>query len=179
MTIPFGFRRFRRDIRAVSAVEFALVLPFLLVLYLGGIEVSQAISINRKAVLVSRTVSDLVAQAADEITPAEVDGIFNAAEAIMAPYSAADTKIKVSSVTINGSGAKVAWSRARNDTARGVGETVTLPAGIDAGTTSVIMAEVHYLYRPTLGYDAIGDINLSQTIYMRPRQSESIALAAN
>jgi Flp pilus assembly protein TadG len=180
MMNPRSLRCFRRDIRAVSAVEFALVLPFLLALYIGGIELSQAISINRKATLVARTVSDLVAQAEEEkITPAEVEGILNAAEAIMAPYPASNTRVVVSSVEITDDGATVLWSRARNASQRAKGDSVTLPPGIGAETASIIMAEVHYPYTPTLGSDIIGNIDLSETIYMRPRQVPVVDIAAN
>ena len=53
---------FAGDTKGVSAVEFALVLPLMLTLYLGGAELAQAISASRKVTLVSRTVADLAAQ---------------------------------------------------------------------------------------------------------------------
>lgn len=165
----FSVLHFKRDTRAVSAVEFALVLPFLLVLYLGGIEISQAVSINRKITLVSRTVSDLVAQSDETITEGEIQGIFAAADAIMAPYSANNVRITVSSIVITDGQATVGWSRQKNSTQRSPGEEITLPAGIATGADSIIMAEVRYLYQPTLGYNVIGEITLSETIYMRPR----------
>ena len=52
----------REDERGVSAVEFAMLLPLMLTLYLGGVEVSQGVSIDRKVTLTARTVADLVAQ---------------------------------------------------------------------------------------------------------------------
>ena len=63
---PAAFRpqvaRLARDQEGVSAVEFAMLLPLMLTLYLGGVEVSQGISIDRKVTLTARTVADLVAQ---------------------------------------------------------------------------------------------------------------------
>ena len=50
------------DERGVSAVEFALLLPLMVTLYLGGVEVSQGLTIDRKVTLVARTVADLAAQ---------------------------------------------------------------------------------------------------------------------
>src|SRR5262249_34725949 len=55
-------RRFARDKRGISAVEFAMLLPLMVTLYLGGVEVSQAVAIDRKVTLIARTVADLVAQ---------------------------------------------------------------------------------------------------------------------
>ena len=41
-------RRFWMDGHGVSAVEFALIVPILLSLYFGAVEVGQALIINRK-----------------------------------------------------------------------------------------------------------------------------------
>ena len=58
-------RRLRRligDERGVSAVEFAMLLPLMLTLYLGAVEVSQGIGADRKVTLTARTIADLVSQ---------------------------------------------------------------------------------------------------------------------
>ena len=81
------FSRLARDVRAISAVEFAMILPIMVTLFLGGTELSQAISVKRKSVLVNRTIADLVAQDS-QITNAEMTGIFNASAAVIQPYTA-------------------------------------------------------------------------------------------
>ena len=50
------------DERGVSAVEFAMLLPLMLTLYLGAVEISQGIGADRKVTLTARTVADLVSQ---------------------------------------------------------------------------------------------------------------------
>jgi len=57
-----SLRRFLADKRGVSAIEFAMLLPLMVTLYLGGAEVSQAIAIDRKMTLVARTLADLTSQ---------------------------------------------------------------------------------------------------------------------
>ena len=47
-------RRLLRDKRGISAVEFAMLLPLMVTLYLGGVEVSQAVAIDRKVTLIAR-----------------------------------------------------------------------------------------------------------------------------
>ncbi len=44
----------------IAAVEFALILPVMLVLYLGGIEISQEVSVARLTSLTASTVANLV-----------------------------------------------------------------------------------------------------------------------
>ena len=43
--------RFARDQRGVSAVEFALVAPLMITLYLGCVEISQGVGVDRKVTL--------------------------------------------------------------------------------------------------------------------------------
>ena len=74
-----------RDERGVSAVEFALLLPLMLALYLGAVELSQGIAADRKVTLTSRTVADLVSQVTN-INNAGMTNSLNAAAAVMAPY---------------------------------------------------------------------------------------------
>lgn len=172
-----SLQRFLRNTKGASAVEFALILPFLLILYLGGIEISQAVAVSRKATLVSRTISDLVAQNSTEtITTAELNSIFAAANAVMAPYPTDPVKITVSSVGIDASGsAKVEWSRQKNSTQRAKNQPITLPTpAMAVANSTLIMAEVKYLYTPTFGSAFIDPINLSETIYMRPRMVPKI-----
>lgn len=173
--------RFARDKRGVSAVEFAIILPFMAMLYLGGTAVTQGIIIKRKVVLVAHTVGDLVARD-NSITNAEVTAIFDAAKAVFAPYAWNGLlKIKVSSININAAGtATVGWSEAFQDTARPVNSTITLPQGLNAPSTSIIWTEVSYNYTPPVGGAFTGGtLTLTDQLYIRPRLVTTIARTAN
>lgn len=176
-------RRAAADIRAVAAVEFALLLPVMLTLYIGAVEVTQALSADRKIVLLTRTVGDLTTQSS-RVAPADLDSILNASSAVLAPLSTTPVKIRLTSVAISGSGstdpkvpnkASVCWSYQRNWTLTPVGtllDTNILPAALrtDVGT-SLVMAEVQYPYKPVIGYVITGTMTLSEKIFMRPRVS--------
>ena len=174
-------RRLLRDKRGVSAVEFAMLLPLMITLYLGGVEVSQAVSIDRKVTLVARSLGDLIAQATT-VSNADMTNILSAATSVVAPFTDTKLKITVSRVDIDANGvAKVVWSDTKNGTARAVGSTVTLPAALlpAAGqTASYIWAETQYAYTPTVGYVVTGTMTLKDQIYMRPRLSDTVARTA-
>jgi Flp pilus assembly protein TadG len=173
--------RFARDKRGVSAVEFAIILPFMATLYLGGTAITQAIIAKRKVVLVTHTVGDLVARD-NQITNAEMTAIFDAAKAVFAPYSWSTLlKIKVSSVNVNAAGtATVGWGDAFQDTARAVGSGVTLPPGLNTPSTSVIWAEVSYNFTPPVGGAFTGGtMTLTDQIYIRPRLVTTITRTVN
>jgi Flp pilus assembly protein TadG len=170
--------QFRCDQRGVSAVEFALLLPLMLTIYLGGVEFSQAISIDRKVGLTARTVADLVARSAG-FTQGEMINILDASAAVAAPYSAATIKVKVSQIEIKADGAAtIHWSAATNNTTKRTnGETVSVPAAlkIPGKDSYLIWAEVEYGYTPAIGYVLTGTLNLTDQLYMRPRVSDKVA----
>jgi Flp pilus assembly protein TadG len=165
---------FAKDKRGMSAVEFAMLLPLMLTLYLGGVEVSQGISIDRKVTLTARTVADLVAQVSS-IDTAGVNAALGAATAVMAPYPDSNAKVTVSVVDIDANGnAKIKWSSSKNGTARAIGSSVTLPSALNVPSTSLVWGETTYTYQPSIGYVVTGSMNLSDQIFMRPRLSETV-----
>jgi len=164
----------RRDNRGVSAVEFALLLPLMLTMYLGTVEVSQGIGASRKLSLTTRAVADLVSQVSS-INNSDMTNSLNAAATVMAPYSSSNLKVVVSSVTIDSTGkATVAWSEQLNSAARAKGSTITLPTALNIPNSSLIFSEVQYDYKPTIGYIISGTISLKDQIYMRPRLSDQV-----
>ena len=175
--MPARLRRFAADQSGVSAVEFAILLPLMLTMYLGGVEVSQAVSANRKTTLVSHTVGDLVAQATN-VTSADVTNVLNAGAAVAYPFSSSNLRTTVTSVCINAAGtvATVAWSRTQGGTARSGVVTSLIPTQLMVANTSLIWGEATSLYRPTVGWTITGTLNLSDKFFLRPRLSSSVTL---
>lgn len=172
-------RELSRDQRGISAVEFALLLPLMVTLYLGTTEISQGISADRKVTLTTRTVADLVSQTTS-INNAGITDILNASAAVMAPFSTNGLTVTVSSVNIDAnSKATVTWSDSLNGTARTVGSTVTLPTALVIPNSSVIWSEVQYTYKPTIGYVITGTLTLKDKLYMAPRISTSVVRTAS
>ena len=168
------FGRLRRDERGVSAVEFAMLLPLMVSLYLGAVEVSQGIGADRKVTLTARTVADLVSQVSS-VSNSDMTNSLNAASAVISPFSSANLKVVVSSVKIDAQGnATVAWSDTLNGAARSKGSSVAVPAALKVPNSSLIWSEVTYTYTPVIGHFITGSINLSEQIYMRPRASDCV-----
>jgi Flp pilus assembly protein TadG len=163
-----------RDQRGVTAVEFAMLLPLMLTLYLGSVEISQGVAIDRKVTLTARTIADLASQSTT-LSTADMSNILGAASSVIAPYDASQLKVTVSQIKIDSNGnATIAWSNTQGGTAHGVGSGVTLPAALNIANTWLIWGEASYTYRPTIGYVVTGTLNLSDQIYMRPRLSNCV-----
>ena len=173
-----GLARFNRDERGIAATEIALLLPLMVSLYFGVVQLSQAVSARSNVTLTARTVSDLVSRVTT-INNADMTNALNASAAVMAPFPVNNLKVTVSSVTIDANGkATIAWSDTLNGSARAVGSVVTLPAALNVASTSLIWAEVQYAYTPAIGYVITGTIQLKDQMFMGPRVSSSVARTA-
>lgn len=167
------------DRRGVSSVEFALLLPIMMTLYLGSVEASQGIAQNRKVTLVAHALADLASQYTD-ITDADMANILAAGPAIVTPYSSSGLQEVVSELAINAQGqATVVWSDSLGATARSVGQAVNIPSSLATPNTYLLLAEVTYAYNPTYAYVMTGTLTLQDHIYVLPRQSSSVARTAS
>jgi Flp pilus assembly protein TadG len=163
--------RFAGDEGGVSAVEFALLLPVMIALYLGSVEISSGVSIQRKVTLTAGTVANLTAQSTS-LSTSDVNNILNASTSILAPYSTTGASVTVSCIGINSSGvAKVDWSVSKGGAARSTGSVVSIPSALAVPSTQLIFSEVSYPYKPTVGYTISGTLTLSDRMYSSPRIS--------
>jgi len=170
-------RALATDQNGVSAVEFAMLLPLMLTLYFGGVEISQAVGADRKVTLVARTTADLVAQAAS-LSVSDMTNVMNAGKAVVVPFDTSKLWITLTNVTIDSTGkATVCWSQTLNGTAKANNDDVSskIPTSLKVASTTLIWAEVGYGYKPTIGYVVTGTLNLTDQIFMRPRLTTSVS----
>jgi len=164
----------RADKSGVAAVEFAMIIPMMLVLFFGTNEFASGVAVDRKVTLMARTLSDLTSQNTS-VTDTQLTNFFNAANSMMTPYSATPVKATITELYIDPTTlqAKVQWSKGA--AARGSGTTVSIPTALQIGGTYLIYSEVTYNYVPIVGYVmAKTGINLSDSTFTRPRQSSCV-----
>lgn len=167
-------RSFLVDRKGIAATEFALIAPFMIALWLGSIELSQAVSIDRKVSHASSALADLVTQQSN-LTAAEVDDIMDATVAILQPYDVTNLSIEMVGLRINASrDVTVEWSCARNRGRPGVGGSYTVPGTLLQPDTFLVAAQLFYNHTPTTTSVITGSITLSDAFYLRPRRSSTI-----
>lgn len=167
-------KHFWRESRGISAVEFALILPVILTLYLGTVDVSAFIIIDRKVSVVAGSVADLVARAEDEIKSSTVDDYFQAAEFTIKPYSATKLRQRVTSLRIDGDAkAWVVWSLTYNG---GTGlakdsQYVDIPTEVANANKNrfLIMGEAWNSTDPIIGYVFNSTLDYQQRYFFRSR----------
>jgi Flp pilus assembly protein TadG len=168
------WRGFGVDRRGVAAIEFALVVPMVIVVYVTGFEIAQAATVYRKLTDTTVQLANVAAQYTG-MSSGDVSTVMSASAQIMAPYSTTNLAIVLSEVTTNASGAgSVTWSKTYQGTALATGAAVTMPTGFQAANTNYIMVQTTYSYSPTFGTSLIGPIAMSNKIFMLPRSSSSI-----
>ena len=179
MKLVMRLRRFRRDDGGMALVEFAMVLPVMVLLYLGGVAVTQGVMTNRKVVLLNHAIGDMISQVTD-LTADDATKTFGAAAAVMAPYSTSSSilSMRVSSVKISASGtACVEWSVSpTSGYARAAKSDVTsvVPSELRVANTWLIMPETKYAYTPIVGVDITGTINMQKILFLRSRLSSRV-----
>jgi Flp pilus assembly protein TadG len=162
-------RKFFADQGGLSAVEFALILPVMALIYLGGFELTQALSLNRLVALTASTVTNVTSQYTTISASQQMPDILNASVQVLSPWPSTAATVVVSGITT------VAWSKALpSGAARTVGTTVTLPAALDTPGGFVVFGETTYAYTPMLDYIHMGTISLYSFDYMLPRASTTI-----
>ena len=170
-------KRFCSNAQGVSAVEFALLAPVMLSIYLGAFEVTQSIALDRQVKLTSSTVTNLVAQYTSISATTDMPDILQASAQVLAPYSAANAAVVVSCLSIDSTGkATVTWSKALNGSPRTSGQVVTLPTALDTPNTVLVMGETTVAYQSPIQFLPLGVWNLHAATYMFPRASSTITL---
>ncbi|MBO0905938.1 TadE/TadG family type IV pilus assembly protein [Jiella sonneratiae] len=166
--------RFWRDAGGAAAVEFALVVPILLLIFLGAVEIEQALVADRKLGEVASTVADLVARE-KSLEAADVEAILTGASAIMLPYDVSDLGILVIVSDTTSSGDTTAWSVAKNATALTAGSPTTISVPDAVREVGVQMVAVKATFDLTTSFSELfGQYGLSKVHFARPRMSDAI-----
>ncbi|WP_440957843.1 TadE/TadG family type IV pilus assembly protein [Oceanicaulis sp. LC35] len=165
-----SFLAFKRDQRGVSAVEFALLAPFMIALYLGSVQLTLGLTADRKVSQVANSVADLVTQD-DFVTDDDLVDIYAAADAILNPFDTAPLSLRITSVRMDADGEIfVDWSEGDGMTPLDTDSLPELPDGLMAPMNSIIMVEANYTFATNLGELTKTPITLSDTAYLRPRR---------
>jgi Flp pilus assembly protein TadG len=175
-------RRFIASRRGMAAIEFAMVLPFLLILFLASFDAGNAIGTYMKVRAATYTLAAITNQY-QTIQSTDMTTITGATSAVFAPYASAPAIVTISQIkATSASQAQVNWSYSPTaGQALAQGSAVTnLPANFGQNTCGstfpcyVIMATVRYTYTPTFGYFITGTLTLSDALYATPRSSTCV-----
>ena len=172
---PFGrIRSVLRDRKGVGAVEFAFVAPLLVLMYIGAVEISVALSVDTKVSRAGNITLDLITQGTS-ITKTEMADLVDVAEAILAPFDGNNIVLIFTGIKVDASSnAKVAWSwKSDNTTPYTKNATITIPTGLKIADSYYVRSEISNTHSLITSYQfmgsALASIGMNETYYMRPR----------
>lgn len=176
-----------RDTRGIGATEFAIILPLMLTLFFGVLEISNGVAVDRKVTRVARALADLTTQC-KSVASSDLQNSFAASGAIMSPYAPEPIQATLSEIYIDTNKiAKIQWSTSATITQssgvtsaalktspRNAGDVVTVDSNLSVADTYLIWSEVSYRYTPVVGYVIKSGVTLSDQTYTRPRQTKDV-----
>ena len=161
------------DRRGNATIDFAFLLPIMLMLLIGVVEVTNVLRLDQKVVSAAQTVADLVTQRR-EVSDADLSDIFTAADLIFDPYPTAASSIGVVGVRYDPTtGApSVDWTRSVNGGS--VPDALTLATGLGSPGDGVVVVRASYAYTPVFFDFIMGPTTIEETAILRPRRSSYV-----
>lgn len=154
-------------------VEFAIILPILIVLFLGLAEFTEAFSVNRKLAGTAGAVADLVAQesSVDNAYLADVSAL---GQELMKPHNTGPMELVIISiVTDANNNTTVDWSYPSTSGYTKGGSYTPPDSAMMSPNSSLIVAEARYNFTPTVGH-FLGTFEMSEAAYFRPRLAQKV-----
>jgi Flp pilus assembly protein TadG len=164
--------------RGIAAIEMALIMPFMLLIYFGMMDVTGLITFNRKVTAAAATMGDLVAAQRTSILLSQIADFYNGAYMIVQPTASTDVRIELYGYRLVGTTPTQMW---KTNNGNGTACTGTIDtsnmANLMASGNDLVVSRTCIIYTPylatILGNSIIGaaSFNVAQTVMLRPRST--------
>jgi Flp pilus assembly protein TadG len=171
--------RFAGDREGVGAIEFAILFPILVMLYVGAFEITIGLSISKRAARSSAAIADVVTQQ-QTVTKAWLNDMPSVASAIFAPYGTTGLTVKITGIAIDASAnPTVKWSWQQGKPAPYTANSaVTVPPDLKKASSFLVRTELSvpyklFLFAPNLMPNQ-STLTISRTYFYRQRQGDNV-----
>lgn len=179
-------RAYLKDRRGTGAVEFSLIVPLLIVAYLGSFELTLGYNVARKVARAASTVTDILTRE-DEWSKNSLNAMPTVVKGVMAPFQPKNgSTLKVTGIKVTAPGVGVVvWSRGWSGNWAGTSEPtgsvayipgtpVTFSDEIAAANDFIVRTEIDVphdllLYAPNMANQTLKQIHIAKTYYFRQR----------
>jgi Flp pilus assembly protein TadG len=183
-------RNLRYDQSGIAAVEFALILPIMLLLFLGSFETTNLVLAYMKLEASAETAADLVAQTRVNTVLQSTDftNITNAAKQVLSPLPTSGVLLKIAfaSVTYNTGSAVIDWHTEVNSATPITTANIPNNASLanlgnqaSGSTDSVIIVMLTYSYSSPYTYILSSSYTLTESAFNRPRYMNCVPTYLN
>jgi Flp pilus assembly protein TadG len=175
------------DRAGVSAIEFAIVVPVLLLLFLGMTDLVPGVMAQSQVDHANESTGDMAGEYS-LMQDSDMVNVLAVAPDVIEPMTSANLYVRITNVYTDGAGhAAVYWSCGQGPLTPYTANTpvTTTPTNSPmawflntstpaAANTSYLMSEVQYSYTPVTGYVLTGPIIMRDTSYLLPRSSSYV-----
>jgi Flp pilus assembly protein TadG len=185
MKLLSSLRTFIRANDGLAAIEMAFVFPFMLLLYLGLLDLTGLISHSRKVTSIASAVADLVAQNRIAVLKTDMNDYFKIASLIMKPESDSEVRIRVHVYRKVLNAPTLMWTveNGKGPTCTGTVDTSDMLPLMTADN-DLIVTQTCATFKPYTG-EFLGELligtltpQVEQTVTIRPRSSPSLTCYA-
>jgi Flp pilus assembly protein TadG len=166
--------RFRHDRSGIGAVEFALILPSMLLAILGSFQVFALARARMLTVAATRNLADLVSQQ-DKVTPTQIADFCKAGKFSLLPLAGASFKASIASVTYSNNTRKVDWTDVSCGSVSAIANAATTAAAVTptAGDSAIVVS-ASYAYTSPLTFPLTLNVTFASTALSRPRLGTAV-----
>lgn len=155
------------------AIEAALILPLMVTILIGVIDLGRGIHVNQKVVNATAMMADLITRE-DSLTDDELTDIAMAGQMAIEPYDTATFGYDVAGIQFTGADATpmVQWRDTVNMDPNG-----DIPAdaeGLGEENEGLVAVTVSYTYTPAYIGVVIGTIDMQETFFARGRKTSFV-----
>ncbi|MBB2687153.1 pilus assembly protein [Rhizobium sophoriradicis] len=174
-------RRLIRERQGAGAIEFAILFPVLVMLYIGAFEITIGLSVSKRATRAAGSIADLVTQQ-QSVTKSTLAEMRSVATAIFVPYNSSSLSLKITGITVDASAnATVLWSWAQDGSVPYAKNAAVsdIPSDMKTANSFLVRSELSipytmFLFAPNFMPDGVRTINISRSYFYRQRQGDSI-----
>jgi Flp pilus assembly protein TadG len=172
-------RAFVADRSGVGAVEFALIAPLLLMLYITAFEITMGLSMAKRVTRSASSIADLVTQRTS-VDKTVLGTMQDVAKSLFAPYAATNLHIKITGISMTSGSPQVAWSwDETNAVPYAVGSAVDVPTEMQSTDSFLVRSEVSVshkllMFMPGLMPTSLQEITIARQNFYRQRLGSAI-----
>ncbi|MCB1555717.1 MAG: pilus assembly protein [Alphaproteobacteria bacterium] len=156
------------DEKGVSAIEFALVFPVLLLLLLGSFDIGRAILVDQKLIVSSQVVADLVARV-DSLDDDMLNEAVRAGELVIEPYDLNNFSLAIISAEFDDSDSpQLVWSEVQG--MQDVPDVLDRANGLGTVGEGVVIVVVRYNFEPSFSVFSVDGFEMQEVAFARGRR---------
>ena len=166
--------RFKQDKAGIGAVEFALIVPFMLLAMLGSFQVFTLARARMLTVAAARNLADLISQQ-DSVTSSELADFCKGAKLSLLPLAGATFNASSASVTYSNNIRKISWTDTSCGTVPAIANAANEATSVTpvAGDSAVVVS-ASFAYVSPLTFPLSLNMTFVVTALARPRSGTAV-----